>query len=68
MGLLGPLGNIALSIVEHAANQSTHSMERQSHRRDLTDEQRERFRDASSSASNLADSIKEYRKNHNKDE
>lgn len=68
MGLLGTLGDIALSIVEHAANQSNRSMDRQSHRRDLTEEQRERFRNASSDAKSLADSIKEYRENLNEDE
>lgn len=68
MGILSSVGDIALSILGGIANQSARNMDRQSRRRDLSDEQRERFRDASNDARNLADTIKEQRSRFEEDE
>ncbi len=68
MGFLSSVGDIALSILGGIADQSARSMDRQSRRRDLSDEQRSRYRDASENARNLADEVKERRRSISEDE
>lgn len=67
MGFLSSVGDIALSILGGIADQSARSMDRQSRRRDLSDEQRSRYRDASENARNLADEVKERRRSISED-
>ena len=68
MGLFSTVGDIALSILGGIAGQAAGNLDRQSRRGDLSEEQRQKFRDASSNARNVADQVKNYKDNHNKDE
>lgn len=68
MGLFSTVGDIALSILGGIAGQAAGNLDRQSRRGDLSEEQRQKFRDASSNARNVADQVKNYKDSHNKDE
>lgn len=69
MGLFSTVGNIALSILGGIAGQAAGNLDRQSRRSGLSEEQRQKFRDASSNARNVADQAKNARdKNNNEDE
>lgn len=68
MGLFSTVGNIALSILGGIAGQASGNLDRQSRRSGLSEEQRQKFKDASSDARNVADQLKKARENRTGDE
>ena len=68
MGLFSTVGNIALSILGGIAGQASGNLDRQSKRSGLSEEQRQKFKDASSNARNVADQLKKARENRTGDE
>lgn len=64
MGLFSTVGNIALSILGGIAGQASGNLDRQSRRSGLSEEQRQKFKDASSNARNVADQLKKARENN----
>ena len=68
MGLFSTVGNIALSILGGIAGQASGNLDRQSRRSGLSEEQRRKFKDASSNARNVADQLKKARENRTGDE
>ena len=68
MGLFSTVGNIALSILGGIAGQASGNLDRQSRRSGLSEEQRQKFKDASSNARNVADQLKKARENRTRDE
>jgi hypothetical protein len=68
MGLFSTVGNIALSILGGIAGQASGNLDRQSRRSGLSEEQRQKFKDASSNARNVADQLKKARENRTGDE
>ncbi len=68
MGLFSTVGNIALSILGGIAGQASGNLDRQSKRSGLSEEQRQKFKDASINARNVADQLKKARENRTGDE
>lgn len=68
MGLFSTVGNIALSILGGIAGQASGNLDRQSRRSGLSEEQRQKFKDASINARNVADQLKKARENRTGDE
>ena len=68
MGLFSTVGNIALSILGGIAGQASGNLDRQSRRSGLSEEQRQKFKDAGSNERNVADQLKKARENRTGDE
>ena len=68
MGLFSTVGNIALSILGGIAGQASGNLDRQSRRSGLSEEQRQKFKDASSNARNVEEKLKKARENRTGDE